>query len=37
MAGIKERSLLKAREESIILIKQNAKKQKKLKISNSLY
>jgi hypothetical protein len=36
MNGIKERSLLKAREESIILIKENVKKQKRLKISNSL-
>ncbi len=33
MVGIKERSILKAREESIILIKENAKQQKKLKSS----
>ena len=31
MEGIKERSLLKAREESIILLKENTKKQKELK------
>ena len=31
MEGIKERSLLKAREESIILLKENVKKQKNLK------
>lgn len=31
MEGIKERSLLKAREESIIHLKENAKKQKELK------
>ncbi|MFW9901635.1 MAG: hypothetical protein ACFFDY_10125 [Candidatus Thorarchaeota archaeon] len=31
MAGVKERILLKAREESIILIKENAKKQKNAK------
>lgn len=31
MEGIKERSLLKAREESIILLKQNVKRQKELK------
>ncbi len=30
MAGIKERSLLKAREESIILLKDNVKKQKNM-------
>lgn len=34
MDGISERTLLKAREESIILIKQNSKKQK-LKIENT--
>lgn len=32
MEGIKERTLLKAREEAIILIKENAKTQKSLKI-----
>ncbi|MFX1302643.1 MAG: hypothetical protein ACFFBV_03275 [Promethearchaeota archaeon] len=37
MAGIKDRALLKAREESIILLKENIKKQKKLKISKNLY
>jgi len=37
MDGIKDRALLKAREESIILLKKNTKKQKKLKISKSLY
>ncbi|MFW9940804.1 MAG: hypothetical protein ACFFFT_07175 [Candidatus Thorarchaeota archaeon] len=31
MEGVKERSLLKAREESIILLKENVKKQKELK------
>ncbi|MFX0082720.1 MAG: hypothetical protein ACFE94_13300 [Candidatus Hodarchaeota archaeon] len=31
MVGVKERSLLKAREESIILLKENVKKQKELK------
>jgi hypothetical protein len=31
MKGIKERTILKAREEAIILIKENVKKQKKLK------
>ena len=35
MEGIKERSLLKAREESIILIKKNAKLQKELKNSKA--
>jgi hypothetical protein len=35
MVGIKERTILKAREESIILIKENAKKQKRLKIPNN--
>ncbi|MDX1798850.1 MAG: hypothetical protein R3255_09395 [Candidatus Lokiarchaeia archaeon] len=34
MEGIKERTLLKAREEAIILIKENARKQKNLKIHN---
>jgi len=33
MEGIKERSLLKAREESIILLKENMKKQKELETS----
>ncbi len=32
MEGIKERTILKAREEAIILIKENVKKQKNLKI-----
>jgi hypothetical protein len=31
MEGVKEKSLLKAREESIILLKENVKKQKKIK------
>ncbi|MFX0024322.1 MAG: hypothetical protein ACFE9S_18530 [Candidatus Hermodarchaeota archaeon] len=33
MEGIKERTLLKAREEAIILIKENVNKQKNIKIS----
>ena len=37
MDGIKVRVLLKAREESIILLKGNTIKQKKLKISKKLY
>jgi len=32
MRGIKERTILKAREEAIILIKENVEKQKNLKI-----
>ncbi len=37
MVGIKERSILKAREESIILIKENAIKQKRPKTPNCIY
>jgi len=33
MKGVKERSILKAREESIILLKENTKKQKELSVS----
>ena len=33
MDGIKERSLLKAREEAIILLKENIKRQKKVKLA----